>query len=85
MKLFSKFPFAPDNEKQIDPRKTSTKETYFKYNLVQNQISSTNNNLQEHSRSLKNDPGYRRVISKEKRTLRGSKHTCNHGQKSFWK
>ena len=63
--LFSKLSFAPDNEKQIDPRKTSTREAYFEYNL-QHLISFTNNSLQGHNRSSKMTLETKGSISKKK-------------------
>ena len=63
--FFSKLPFTPDNEKQIEPRKTSTKEAYFEYNL-QHPFSFPNNTLQGHNRSSKMTLETKGSISKKK-------------------
>ena len=51
--------------KATDPRKSSTKEAYFEYNL-QHRISFTNNSLQGHNRSTKMNLETKGSIRKKK-------------------
>ena len=67
MKLLFFFQNVPlhQTRKATDPRKTSTKEAYFEYNLQQ-LISFTNNSLQGHNRSTKMNLETKGSIRKKK-------------------
>lgn len=62
--LFQNVPLH-QTRKATDPRKTSTKEAYFEYNL-QHRISFTNNSLQGHNGSTKMNLETKGSIRKKK-------------------